>query len=78
MYATLLRDHRFPLTCDQVYKDARFFNWGLNIENTPLYTCVPETVIGVIRIVKFAMEHNLSVRCAGFRKSTVSPRLEYH
>ncbi|KAL9608906.1 MAG: hypothetical protein Q9167_006287 [Letrouitia subvulpina] len=52
-----------------VYKDAQFQNWGLNITNQPLYTCVPTTVEGVIRIVKFAKEQKLSVRCAGFRHS---------
>ena len=51
-----------------VYKDAAFQNWGLNINNVPLLTCVPTTVKGVQRIVQYAAAHNLSVRCSGYRK----------
>lgn len=52
-----------------VYKNAQFQNWGITVTNQPLYTCMPTSVKGAQRIVKFAKEKNLSVRCAGFRHS---------
>jgi hypothetical protein len=53
----------------QVYKDAPFQNWGLDIHFLPIYTCIPTTVSAVQRIVRYAKEHDLGVRCAGFGKS---------
>ncbi|GAB1316375.1 hypothetical protein MFIFM68171_06585 [Madurella fahalii] len=52
-----------------VYKDAKFQNWGLGIEYVPQYTCIPNSVAGVQRIVKYAKDHDMGVRCAGFRHS---------
>ncbi|KAK4642338.1 hypothetical protein QC761_0083510 [Podospora bellae-mahoneyi] len=52
-----------------VYKDAPFQNWGLVVDYTPQYTCIPDSVAGVQRIVKYARDHDMSVRCAGFRHS---------
>lgn len=53
----------------QVYKDVPFQNWGLTVNNTPQYTCIPTTRKGIKRIVEFAKMHNMGVRCSGFRKS---------
>ncbi|TPX15992.1 uncharacterized protein E0L32_000326 [Thyridium curvatum] len=52
-----------------VYKDAKFQNWGLVVNYLPTYTCVPSSVKGVQRIVKFAKDHDMGVRVSGFRHS---------
>jgi FAD/FMN-containing dehydrogenase len=52
-----------------VYKDAPFQNWGLDIHFLPIYTCIPTTVGAIQRIVRYAKQHDLGVRCAGFGKS---------
>ncbi|KAK0733126.1 hypothetical protein B0T26DRAFT_745211 [Lasiosphaeria miniovina] len=57
-------DHRVV-----VYKDAVFENWGKVVEYVPQYTCIPSSVAGVQRIVKYAKDHDMGVRCAGFRHS---------
>ncbi len=57
------------LTKTQVYKDARFQNWGLIVDFTPTYTCIPSSATGIQRIVKYAEKHDMGVRCAGFRES---------
>lgn len=46
-----------------------FENWGKSINNKPKYTFVPTTVLGVKRIVKYAQNKNLRVRCSGYRHS---------
>ena len=52
-----------------MYKDVVFQNWGRVVDYVPQYTCIPNSVAGVQRIVKYAKEHDMSVRCAGFRHS---------
>ncbi|KAK3380931.1 hypothetical protein B0H63DRAFT_415656 [Podospora didyma] len=52
-----------------VYRDAKFQNWGKVIEYVPQFTCIPNSVAGVQRIVRYAKDHNMGVRCAGFRHS---------
>jgi hypothetical protein len=52
-----------------VYKDVLFQNWGQVVEYVPQYTCIPNSVAGIQRIVKYAKDHEMSVRCAGFRHS---------
>jgi hypothetical protein len=54
---------------NKVYKNAKFQNWGLNITNKPTFTCVPDSTPAIQTIVKFAKARNMSVRCAGYRKS---------
>ncbi|KAI0011317.1 hypothetical protein F4779DRAFT_238289 [Xylariaceae sp. FL0662B] len=52
-----------------VYRNSKFQNWGHNIENTPMFTCIPTTVAGVQRIIQYTKKHNMGVRCSGFRHS---------
>ena len=51
----------------QVYKNSKFQNWGLVVDYVPTYTCIPSSVLGIQRIVKFAKDHKMGVRCSGFR-----------
>ncbi|KAK7046330.1 putative FAD-binding type 2 protein [Favolaschia claudopus] len=53
----------------EVHHLKPFSNWGENIRNTPLYTFVPTTVLGIQNIVRFAIANDLKVRCAGYRHS---------
>ncbi|CAH0024815.1 unnamed protein product [Clonostachys rhizophaga] len=53
----------------KVYKNAVFQNWGLNITNTPMLTCVPSSTEDIQSIVQFAKLRNMSVRCSGYRHS---------
>ena len=46
-----------------------FDNWGRSVNNKPKYTFVPTTVLAIKRIVKYAAENNLRVRCSGYRHS---------
>ncbi|RFN54297.1 putative xylitol oxidase [Fusarium flagelliforme] len=52
-----------------VYKNAKFQNWGLNVENTPFLTCIPSTTADIQSIVRYAKDNNMSVRCSGYRHS---------
>ncbi|KAK4033533.1 putative xylitol oxidase [Parachaetomium inaequale] len=52
-----------------VYKDVKFQNWGRGVEYVPQYTCIPNSVASVQRIVHYAKKHDMTVRCAGFRHS---------
>ncbi|RDW66713.1 hypothetical protein BP5796_09462 [Coleophoma crateriformis] len=53
----------------ECYPSQVFHNWGLTVQNTPRWTFIPTTVLGIQNIVKFAAAQNLRVRCAGFRHS---------
>jgi FAD binding domain len=53
----------------EVYSDVPFENWGLSVKNTPKYTFVPATVLGIQNLVLWAKENDLRVRCAGYRHS---------
>ncbi|EEP77575.1 predicted protein [Uncinocarpus reesii 1704] len=46
-----------------------FYNWGQNILNGPLYTCIPKTVVGVQAIVGLAKSLKCGLRVSGYRHS---------
>ncbi|KAL7266367.1 hypothetical protein RUND412_011088 [Rhizina undulata] len=50
-----------------VYVSAEFENWGLTVSNTPAYTFVPTTVLGLQNLMVFAIANNKRVRAAGYR-----------
>ncbi|KAF5010614.1 hypothetical protein FDECE_3245 [Fusarium decemcellulare] len=66
--STLPDKHKDDATI-QVFENAPFQNWGLNVENTPRITCVPKSTWAIQAIVMFANEQNMSVRCSGYRHS---------
>jgi hypothetical protein len=47
--------------------DYGFENWGRTVHNRPFVAFEPTTVTGVKNIVKWAKEHDRTVRCSGFR-----------
>lgn len=51
----------------QILSDVRFENWGGTVKNTPRYTCIPTTVVGVQSIINLATTEKKRVRGAGFR-----------
>lgn len=53
----------------KVYPDIEFENWGQNVKNTPKYTFVPTTVLGLQNLIKYAKTNNFRVRCSGYRHS---------
>jgi hypothetical protein len=53
----------------EVYGDREFQNWGQSVRNTPLWTFVPKTVLGLQNLVKWAKLNNKRVRCSGYRHS---------
>jgi hypothetical protein len=53
----------------EVYGDKEFQNWGQSVRNTPLWTFVPKTVLGLQNLVKWAKANNKRVRCSGYRHS---------
>ncbi|MCJ1465153.1 hypothetical protein MMC07_003769 [Pseudocyphellaria aurata] len=53
----------------KTYTDTPFQNWGENVKNTPRYTFVPTTVLGLQNVVKYAKANNFRVRCGGYRHS---------
>jgi hypothetical protein len=53
----------------EVYGNKEFSNWGQNVRNTPLWTFVPKTVLGLQNLVKWAKAHDFRVRCGGYRHS---------
>lgn len=52
-----------------MYAETEFENWGQNVKNTPKYTFVPTTVLGLQNLIKYAKANNLRVRCSGYRHS---------
>jgi len=52
-----------------VYSDVPFENWGKTVKNTPKYTFLPTTVLGIQNLVMYANKNNFRVRCAGYRHS---------
>lgn len=48
---------------------TEFENWGQNVKNTPKYTFVPTTVLGLQNLIKYAKANNFRVRCSGYRHS---------
>ncbi|UJO21642.1 uncharacterized protein CLAFUR5_09113 [Fulvia fulva] len=53
-----------------IRKDLEFQNWGRTLQgNVPKLTCVPRTVVQIQKIVQFAKQSNMSVRCSGYRHS---------
>jgi FAD/FMN-containing dehydrogenase len=55
-----------------VYEDTVFENWGLSVKNTPRYTFVPQKVLGLQNLVRYARQNNMRVRCSGYRHSWAS------
>jgi len=53
----------------EVYSNVPFENWGLSVNNTPRYTFLPTTVLGVQNLVQYAAKNDFRVRCAGYRHS---------
>jgi hypothetical protein len=65
----MVRELNASLSPPQVYSDQAFDNWGLSVHNTPKWTFIPTTVLGLQNLVKYAKKNNLRVRCAGYRHS---------
>jgi len=53
----------------EVYDNKEFQNWGQSVRNTPRWTFVPRTVLGLQNLVKWAKIHDFRVRCGGYRHS---------
>lgn len=53
----------------EVHAQAPFSNWGLSVNNVPVYTFVPTTVLGLSNLVIYAKSLNLRVRVGGYRHS---------
>ncbi|KAJ7037125.1 hypothetical protein C8F04DRAFT_999443 [Mycena alexandri] len=53
----------------EVHLNDEFENWGETVKNTPTFTFVPTTVLGIQNLVRYASENNMRVRCSGFRHS---------
>ncbi|KAF1344959.1 hypothetical protein BDV97DRAFT_407622 [Delphinella strobiligena] len=53
----------------KVFSNVPFENWGQTVQNTPRYTFLPTTVVGVQNVVDFASKNGYRVRCAGYRHS---------
>jgi hypothetical protein len=53
----------------EVYDNKEFQNWGQTVHNTPLWTFIPKTILGLQNLVKWAKLHDLRVRCGGYRHS---------
>ncbi|KAF8457336.1 hypothetical protein BDZ91DRAFT_838151 [Kalaharituber pfeilii] len=51
----------------KVHVSAAFSNWGLTVSNTPSYTFVPTTVLGLSNLVKWAKKSGKRVRGGGYR-----------
>lgn len=53
----------------QVHGDKTFHNWGQTVNNTPRWSFVPKTVLGLQNLVKWAKANEFRVRCSGYRHS---------
>ncbi|KAJ7349093.1 hypothetical protein DFH08DRAFT_778012 [Mycena albidolilacea] len=53
----------------EVHANDEFVNWGETVKNTPTFTFVPTTVLGIQNLVRYASANNIRVRCSGFRHS---------
>lgn len=51
------------------YSNVPFTNWGESVKNTPKYTFVPTTVLGLCNLVMYCKANHLRVRCGGYRHS---------
>ncbi|CAE6392647.1 unnamed protein product [Rhizoctonia solani] len=52
---------------DRVRPGSKFENWGRTVENSPAYTFVARTEIGLCNLVKWAAGMKKKVRVAGYR-----------
>lgn len=52
-----------------MYGNREFQNWGQTVNNTPRWTFVPKTVLGLQNLVKWAKRYDFRVRCGGYRHS---------
>ncbi|KAK7966852.1 uncharacterized protein PG986_001129 [Apiospora aurea] len=80
LVTSYFRDRTQPPSSLEIWEDEakskklvptqiEFQNWGQTVTNTPQYTFVPTTVLGVQNLVRWAASNNLRVRCAGYRHS---------
>ncbi|XMA19599.1 hypothetical protein WAI453_012390 [Rhynchosporium graminicola] len=53
----------------EVHASTNFRNWGKSVSNTPKWTFVPKTVLGLQNLVKWAKVNGLRVRVSGYRHS---------
>ncbi|KAG9242396.1 hypothetical protein BJ878DRAFT_173318 [Calycina marina] len=53
----------------EVHEDLHFENWGQSVSNTPRWTFVPKTVLGLQSLVKWAKINEYRIRCSGYRHS---------
>ncbi|KAM3086661.1 hypothetical protein ACMFMG_000787 [Clarireedia jacksonii] len=53
----------------EVHKRKTFQNWGESVKNTPQWTFVPTTILGLSNLVKWAKKEGFRVRCSGYRHS---------
>ncbi|KAH6666590.1 hypothetical protein B0J14DRAFT_603935 [Halenospora varia] len=53
----------------EVHSNTEFENWGQTVKNTPKWTFVPKTILGLSNLVKWAKAHDFRVRCGGYRHS---------
>ncbi|GAB1522219.1 hypothetical protein RhiTH_005331 [Rhizoctonia solani] len=52
---------------DRVRPGTKFENWGQTVENSPAYTFVARTEVGICNLVKWAAGAKKKVRVAGYR-----------
>jgi len=52
-----------------IYTDKTFQNWGRTFQTVPHLTCVARSSYGIQQIVRYANQHNMNVRAAGYRHS---------
>ncbi|KAI9053672.1 hypothetical protein LZ554_002626 [Drepanopeziza brunnea f. sp. 'monogermtubi'] len=53
----------------EVHANKDFPNWGRSVSNTPRWTFVPKSVLGLQNLVKWAKSNGFRVRCSGYRHS---------
>ncbi|KAH7417155.1 hypothetical protein BKA64DRAFT_701940 [Cadophora sp. MPI-SDFR-AT-0126] len=53
----------------EVHGNTDFRNWGKSVSNTPKWTFVPKTILGLQNLVKWAKVNDFRVRCSGYRHS---------
>ncbi|PQE27132.1 substrate-binding domain cholesterol oxidase protein [Rutstroemia sp. NJR-2017a WRK4] len=67
-YPKIYEDEKQTKTME-VHKRKTFQNWGQSVKNTPQWTFVPTTILGLSNLVKWAKKEGFRVRCSGYRHS---------
>lgn len=62
-------DYSKIFNTSKVHSNTEFENWGQTVKNTPKWTFVPKTILGLSNLVKWAKAHDFRVRCGGYRHS---------